>query len=158
MSRRANNFALAHAKGIYEHQTAACREKRVVNLTRSGSLSIQKYGTVLWSGDIMATWDVFRRQIAEGLSMCMSGIPYWTLDIGAFFAGSTQGFRRFSNVREGEAPWFWQGLLKRCTGSGIQGIIYQMAADGNLPSCHALPRNRIHRGSHGIWGSRGEIL
>lgn len=111
-ARVANTYALAHAKGIYEHQTAASREKRVVNLTRSGSPSIQQYGVILWSGDIMATWDVFRHQIAEGLSMCMSGIPYWTLDIGAFFAGSTQGFRRFSNVTEGEAPWFWHGLFE----------------------------------------------
>ena len=63
----------------------------------------------------MATWDVFRNQIAEGLSMCMSGIPYWTLDIGAFFAGSTQGFRRFCNVEEGEAPWFWHGLFEKGT-------------------------------------------
>ncbi len=63
----------------------------------------------------MATWDVFRNQIAEGLSMCMSGIPYWTLDIGAFFAGSTQGFRRFCGTEEGEAPWFWHGLFEKGT-------------------------------------------
>lgn len=111
-ARVANTYALAHAKGVYEHQRAAGSEKRVVNLTRSGSPSIQQYGVILWSGDIMATWDVFRNQIAEGLSMCMSGIPYWTLDIGAFFAGSTEGFRRFSNVTEGEAPWFWHGLFE----------------------------------------------
>ena len=139
-ARIANNFALAHAKGIYEHQTAACREKRVVNLTRSGSLSIQKYGTVLWSGDIMATWDVFRRQIAEGLSMCMSGIPYWTLDIGAFFAGSTQGFRRFSNVCEGEAPWFWQGLFEK----GVQDLGYRELYTRWLQMGTFLPVMRSH--------------
>lgn len=114
-ARKANNYALVHAKGIYEHQRAASNKKRVANLTRSGSLSIQQYGTILWSGDIMATWDVFRNQIAEGLSMCMSGIPYWTLDIGAFFAGSTQGFRRFCGTEEGEAPWFWHGLFEKGT-------------------------------------------
>lgn len=114
-ARKANNYALVHAKGIYEHQRAASNKIRVANLTRSGSLSIQQYGTILWSGDIMATWDVFRNQIAEGLSMCMSGIPYWTLDIGAFFAGSTQGFRRFCGTEEGEAPWFWHGLFEKGT-------------------------------------------
>ena len=114
-ARKANNYALVHAKGIYEHQRASDNKKRVANLTRSGSLSIQQYGTILWSGDIMATWEVFRNQIAEGLSMCMSGIPYWTLDIGAFFAGSTQGFRRFCGVEEGEAPWFWHGLFEKGT-------------------------------------------
>ncbi|MDO5423666.1 MAG: glycoside hydrolase family 31 protein [Eubacteriales bacterium] len=114
-ARIANNYALAHAKGIYENQTAASREKRVVNLTRSGSLSIQQYGVVLWSGDIMATWEVFRQQVAEGQSMCMAGIPYWTLDIGAFFTGHTQGYRRMSGNPNAESPWFWRGLFERGT-------------------------------------------
>ncbi len=112
-ARVANTYALAHARGLYEHQRAECADKRMVNLTRSGSPSIQNYGVILWSGDIMATWEVFRNQIAEGLSMGMSGIPYWTLDIGAFFVGNTEGFRRFANVTEGEAPWFWHGLFEK---------------------------------------------
>lgn len=111
-ARNANAFALMHAKGIFEHQTDACKEKRVVNLTRSGSLSIQKYGVILWSGDIKATWDVYKSQIAEGLNMCASGIPFWTLDIGAFFVGSNQAWRKWSNTKEGDAPWFWQGLFE----------------------------------------------
>ena len=111
-ARNANAFALMHAKGIFEHQTEDCKEKRVVNLTRSGSLSIQKYGVILWSGDIKATWDVYKNQIAEGLNMCASGIPFWTLDIGAFFVGSNLAWRKWSNTKEGDAPWFWQGLFE----------------------------------------------
>lgn len=139
-ARVANHFALMHAKGIYENQTAASQEKRVVNLTRSGSVSIQKYGVILWSGDIMATWDVFRSQIAEGLSMCMSGIPYWTLDIGAFFVGSTEGFRRFSNVTEGEAPWFWHGLFEK----GVEDYGYRELYTRWLQMGTFLPVMRSH--------------
>ena len=65
-ARVSNIFALKHAQGIYEHQRAACSTKRVANLTRSGSLGSQRYGTILWSGDIAATWDVLKHQIAEG--------------------------------------------------------------------------------------------
>ncbi len=109
-ARHANDYALAHAKGIYENQRKACDKKRVINLTRSGSPSIQKYGTILWSGDIFATWEVMRAQIAEGLSMSLSGVPFWTLDIGGFFTGSEQCWRRFSKTPEGgQVPWFWHG-------------------------------------------------
>lgn len=139
-ARCANHYALVHAKGIYEHQTEVNHKKRVVNLTRSGSISIQQYGVVLWSGDIMATWEVFRNQIAEGLSMCMSGIPYWTLDIGAFFAGSTEGFRRFSNVTEGEAPWFWHGLFEK----GVEDKGYRELYTRWLQFGTFLPMMRSH--------------
>ncbi len=139
-ARKANNYALVHAQGMYEHQRKEPVQKRVLNLTRSGSLSIQRYGVVLWSGDIMATWDVFKKQIAEGLSMCMSGIPYWTLDIGAFFAGSTQGFRRFSNVTEGEAPWFWHGDFE----DGCRDLGYRELYTRWLQFGAFLPMMRSH--------------
>lgn len=108
-ARNANAYALFHAKGMYENQRSSSEEKRVVNLTRSGYPSIQKYGAILWSGDIMATWQVFKDQLAEGLSMCISGIPYWTLDIGAFFVGANETWRRRDKNNVGDAPWFWQG-------------------------------------------------
>ena len=57
----------------------------MVNLTRSAYAGQQRYGTITWSGDIAATWETLRRQIADGLNFCATGMPYWTLDIGAFF-------------------------------------------------------------------------
>ncbi len=80
-----NAYSLVHSKGIYENQKKVSPEKRMVNLTRSGYPGQHRYGTITWSGDICARWDVLRSQIAEGLSFCMCGSPYWTLDIGAFF-------------------------------------------------------------------------
>lgn len=56
-----------------------------MNLTRSGYTGQQKYGTVLWSGDISAKWETLAKQIPAGLGFCASGMPYWTLDIGGFF-------------------------------------------------------------------------
>ncbi len=88
-------FCLYHAQGVYEGQRSVS-DKRVLNLTRSGYIGQQRYGTVMWSGDISATWDVYRKQIPESLNFSASGLPYWTVDIGAFF------------VREG-IQHYWAG-------------------------------------------------
>jgi alpha-D-xyloside xylohydrolase len=53
-------------------------------LTRSGFAGQQRYAAAVWSGDISSTWTAMRRQIPAGLSFCLSGMPYWTMDIGGF--------------------------------------------------------------------------
>ena len=68
-----NAYSLMHAMGIYPGQRAASDDKRVVNLTRSAYPGQQRYGTVTWSGDQVATWDTLRRQIAEGLELLRDG-------------------------------------------------------------------------------------
>lgn len=107
---RANLYALAHARGIYENQKKTNEDKRVLNLTRSGYASIQKYGTVLWSGDICATWDTFKKQITEGINMGISGMPYWTLDIGGFFVvNENWRHRGCGGQHDPSMKWFWKG-------------------------------------------------
>lgn len=99
-AEKTNTFGYYHAQGIYEGQRAYYSdkptEKRVINLTRNTYTGGQKFGVILWSGDIEATWDTLRKQIAAGLNFCASGFPYWTVDIGAFF------------VKRG-AQWYWKG-------------------------------------------------
>lgn len=107
---RANLYATAHAKGIFENQRKTAPDMRVLNLTRSGYSSIQKYGTVLWSGDISARWDVLRKQITEGLNMGLSGMPWWTLDAGAFFTVHEKWQNRGCGCNnDPEMKWFWHG-------------------------------------------------
>ncbi len=106
----ANAYPLYHALGVYENQRAADSKHRVVNLTRSSWASGQRYGTILWSGDICARWDVMRRQIPEGLNMSMSGQPYWTFDIGGFFVVNTAWQKRGCGCNNDPEPkWFWNG-------------------------------------------------
>lgn len=106
----ANIYGLMHAKGIYENQKKVCREKRVLNLTRSGYASGQKYAAVLWSGDICASWEQMRIQITEGLNMSMSGYPYWTMDIGGFFTVGKKWQNRGCGCSNDPTPkWFWNG-------------------------------------------------
>jgi alpha-D-xyloside xylohydrolase len=92
-----NAYSLLHSQGIYEGQRKVGTDKRIVNLTRSAYAGQQRYGTITWAGDVSATWDTLRRQIADGLNFCATGLPYWTVDIGAFF------------VKNDPNLWFWNG-------------------------------------------------
>ncbi len=107
---KANAYALAHAKGIYENQRRTTEEKRVLNLTRSGYASGQRYAAMLWSGDTCASWETLRKQITEGLNMGLSGYPYWTLDIGGFFTVGKKWENRGCGMSKDPTPkWFWTG-------------------------------------------------
>ena len=92
-----NAYSLLHSEGIYRGQRAVSDRKRVLNLTRSAYMGQQRYGTVTWSGDTAATWETLGHQIADGLNFCVTGSPYWTLDVGAFF------------VKRRPDLWFWAG-------------------------------------------------
>ena len=105
----ANCYALEHAKGIYTHQRAVKPGSRVMNLTRSGYPGIQQYGVALWAGDTSARWDVLKGDIAKGISLCMSGVPFWTIDIGAFFAGGIACWRKWCGDPIAKPVWFWAG-------------------------------------------------
>jgi len=83
-ARYLNTFSLMNAKGIYEGQRAADSNRRVFILTRSAYAGQQRYSAVTWSGDIATRWYDLKVQIPAGLNFCMSGIPYWTTDIGGF--------------------------------------------------------------------------
>ena len=56
----------------------------IVNLIRCAWAGSQRYGALVWSGDIMSTYEDFRKQICAGIHMGLSGIPWWTTDIGGF--------------------------------------------------------------------------
>ena len=92
-----NAYSLMHSQGIYEGQRKTSTDKRVVNLTRSAYAGQQRYGTITWSGDVSATWETLRKQVADGLNFCTTGSPYWTVDVGAFF------------VKNDPNLWFWNG-------------------------------------------------
>ncbi len=107
---RLNSYGLYHARGIYENWRITNHEKRVVNLTRSSYISGQRYGTIAWSGDISAKWSVLKKQITEGVKFSLSGMPYWTLDIGAFFTVKDKWENRGCNSSGNTSKlWFWDG-------------------------------------------------
>lgn len=79
-----NAYALMNAEAIYDGQRGVDPDKRVFLLTRSGYAGIQRYSTAVWSGDIGTRWEDMKAQISAGLNFALSGIPYWSMDIGGF--------------------------------------------------------------------------
>ena len=137
----ANLYGTVHAKGIYENQRNVCQDKRVLNLTRSGYAGSQAYGTVLWSGDITATWETMKCQIREGLNFCMSGHPYWTLDAGGFFVVKDNWKKRGCGCHNDPEPkWFWQGGYEL----GVEDAAYRELYVRWLQFSLFLPMFRSH--------------
>ncbi len=130
-----NAYPLFANKAIYERQRALTDSKRVFLLTRSSYVGIQRYGAGSWSGDIRASWDVFRKQISGGLNFSFSGIPYWNTDIGAWHpfgnvyntANTDPAYQQFY-VRWFQFATFTPML--RSHGSGSPREIYQFGDRG----------------------------
>jgi alpha-D-xyloside xylohydrolase len=83
-ARMANAYVLANSQGIYEGQRAAAPDQRVLILTRSAFAGLQRYASASWSGDVSSDWDSLRKQVPAGLGLALSGLPWWTHDIGGF--------------------------------------------------------------------------
>ncbi len=83
-----NVYPVMHAKAFWDGQTAA-GQKDICNLIRCAWAGSQKYGVVLWSGDIIGNFETLRDQFAAGLNVSLAGIPWWTTDIGGFFVDVT---------------------------------------------------------------------
>jgi alpha-D-xyloside xylohydrolase len=86
--RYVNDYPLFDTGAVYLGQRSASDKKRVFILSRSAFAGSQKNSVTAWSGDINSDWFSFRRQIPAGLNFALSGIPYWTTDIGGFVFGS----------------------------------------------------------------------
>ena len=83
-ARMLNAFSLVNSQAVYEGQRAEAPNQRVFILTRSAFTGQQRYAAASWSGDISTTWTALRKQIPAGLGFTLSGIPYWTMDVGGF--------------------------------------------------------------------------
>ncbi|RNL56644.1 TIM-barrel domain-containing protein [Pedobacter jejuensis] len=79
-----NAFPLQNSKGVYEGQRKENPNSRVFILTRSAYGGLQRYAAATWSGDIASRWEDMKSQISAGINFSLSGLPYWTMDIGGF--------------------------------------------------------------------------
>ncbi|MEO8763173.1 MAG: TIM-barrel domain-containing protein [Ginsengibacter sp.] len=102
-----NAYPLENAKGIYRGQRSVDPNKRVFLLTRSGFAGSQHYAASIWSGDIGSRWEDMKAQISAGINFSMSGLPFWTMDIGGFAVE-----HRYENAR-GEDLDEWRELQTR---------------------------------------------
>ncbi len=107
-ARYANIYPLFHTEGVSEGQQKASDKKRVFILSRSAYTGTQRLGVTAWSGDVLSNWLTFARQIPAGLNYSISGMPYWTTDIGGFISGGNLKDPKF---RELFVRWFQFGTF-----------------------------------------------
>ena len=102
-----------YAQLVYDGMKEMGRDD-IVTLSRCAYIGAQKFGTLVWSGDIPSTFESLRKQVKSGLNMAMCGIPWWTTDIGGFYGGDIES----DEFRELIVRWFQYGVfcpVFRCT-------------------------------------------
>lgn len=138
-TRYFNAYALVNAQGIYEGQRSVNPNERVFLLTRSGFAGLQRYSTATWSADIGTRWEDMKAQISAGLNFALSGIPYWTMDIGGFcvekrYETAKEGTEDMNEWRELNTRWFQFGAfcpLFRSHGQYPYREIYNISPGGH---------------------------
>jgi alpha-D-xyloside xylohydrolase len=101
-----NIYPLMYAKTFYDGMTEA-GQNNVVNLLRCAWAGSQRYGALVWSGDIDSSFASMRNQFKAGLNMGLAGIPWWTTDIGGFHGGNPDD----PAFRECLIRWFQYGTF-----------------------------------------------
>lgn len=101
-----NIYPVMYAKAFFDGMQEQGQEK-IINLLRCAWAGSQKYGALVWSGDIHSSWPSLRNQLVAGLNMGLAGIPWWTTDIGGFHGGDPND-RAF---RELFIRWFQYGAF-----------------------------------------------
>ncbi len=129
-----NAYGLMQGLGFYEGQRATNPNDRVYLLTRSGFAGQQRNATSTWSGDIATRWEDMRAQVTAGLNFAISGVPYWTMDIGGFCVESR--YERAQNIfdqtgKENDDLKEWRELNTRWFQFGAFCPLYR--AHGQFP-------------------------
>ena len=101
-----NIFPVKYAQAFYEGMESEGQEN-IVNLVRCAWAGSQRYGALIWSGDIHSSFTSMRNQVVAGLNMGIAGIPWWTTDIGGFHGGSPAD----PQFKEVFVRWFQYGTF-----------------------------------------------
>ena len=130
-----NVYPFCYAQTFYEGMKGQ-GEKEIVNLCRCAWLGSQRLNIVLWSGDIPSDYDSLRCQVKAGLNAAVSGIPWWTTDIGGFYGGDPKD----PEFVELLIRWFEYGAfcpIFRLHGKRLpyDNVNKQTEYDAFLPSC-----------------------
>jgi alpha-D-xyloside xylohydrolase len=133
-ARQLNAYSLMTTEAVYRGQRASDPGKRVFILTRSAFAGQQRNAAATWSGDVEATWDVFGKQVAAGINFGLSGLPYWTTDIGGFFANEYPRGGEDPAYQELFTRWYQWGAfcpLFRVHGTTVPREIWRFGEPGS---------------------------
>ena len=113
-------------------------EKEIISLGRAAFAGSQRFGAAIWSGDIHSTWEDLRQQVRAGLNIGLSGIPWWTTDIGGFFGG------------EVATPYF-QELIVRWFQYGVFCPLFRLHGWRNSSLAHPETSDPTRGGPNEVW-------
>ena len=123
-----NSYSLEHTKGLYNKWRRDIPKKRIFLLARQAFAGQQRNAATLWSSDITTTFSSFKNQVPQAINACVSGIPYWTSDIGGYLSRvSPEGIPDWSqpSFRELFTRWFQFGAFSpifRIHGKGERAL------------------------------------
>lgn len=144
LEKYANKYPLHYLQAIQKNPERSNTEPTLI---RSAWFNAQKYGALAWSGDIESSFDSLRRQVQVGLSMGISGITWWTSDIGGFHSGNSQ------------SPVFKE-LMIRCFQFAVFSPILRMHGD-RQPHTQKIGNSgggvRTSGGPNEIWSFGEEV-
>ncbi|HHV75501.1 MAG TPA: glycoside hydrolase family 31 protein [Thermoanaerobacterium sp.] len=101
-----NIYPFMYAKAFFDGMREA-GQKNIINLVRCAWAGSQRYGALVWSGDIDSSFASLRNQLKAGLNMGIAGIHWWTTDIGGFHGGNPDD----PAFRECIIRWFQYGAF-----------------------------------------------
>lgn len=130
-------YPLFQQQALYEGMKSA-GETEIVTLGRAGFAGSQRYGAAIWSGDIHSTFEDLQQQVRAGLNIGLSGIPWWTTDIGGFFGG------------EIDTPYF-QELIVRWFQYGAFCPLFRLHGWRNSSLTHPESCDPTKGGPNEIW-------
>ncbi|HWA24034.1 MAG TPA: glycoside hydrolase family 31 protein [Lacunisphaera sp.] len=130
-------YPMAQQQALFEGMTAA-GETEILSLGRAAFAGSQRYGAAIWSGDIHSTWEDLRQQVRAGLNIGLSGIPWWTTDIGGFFGG------------EVDTPYF-QELIVRWFQYGAFCPLFRLHGWRNSSLAHPETSDPTRGGPNEVW-------
>ncbi|HLP06199.1 MAG TPA: TIM-barrel domain-containing protein [Paludibacter sp.] len=135
-----NTYPIQHTAAFFNGWIADKPDKRPFVLSRSAFPGQQRYATAVWSGDIASNWTKFQDQLSGGLNYSLSGMPYWTTDIGGYF------YTDWSTAANNELMirWFQYGAfcpIFRIHGQGEKALVstsFTQATKDNLAATDKL--------------------
>jgi alpha-D-xyloside xylohydrolase len=130
-------YPLCQQRAIFDGMKAA-GETEILSLGRAAFAGSQRYGAAVWSGDIHSTFEDLQQQLRAGLNVGLSGIPWWTTDIGGFFGG------------EPKSPYF-QELIVRWFQYGAFCPLFRLHGWRNSSLTHPETSDLNHDGPNEVW-------
>ena len=113
-------------------------EKEIISLGRAAFAGSQRYGAAVWSGDIHSTWEDLQQQVRAGLNIGLSGIPWWTTDIGGFFGGEID-------------TAYFQELIVRWFQYGVFCPLFRLHGWRNSSLAHPETSDPTRGGPNEVW-------